>query len=419
MRSSARKIVFMERYNISINSISLVTIATIAISFLWGLYFQAPSVVKAIFSVLMILSAVIFPYKLINKNDFDKTSNFLLKGLLILSVVAIVRSIFNDDPDMYSFGNKWMTLFGNEYCTLLLLPPLFTYLATNPLKIVFLKKINYYYMALGALCTILLKFPLAFLVIFLPVFFPYVKSNYRFLICIAFFQATTKAVWGDNPTRAIFLYLAFGIASYILVYVIKNHIITKIFCILTVLAPFVLFAPMLASNIHEPSFFENAQTYITGKTDDSQLGTDTRTFLYYEMALDLTKTNSWVFGKGAFAHYYSAWFDEGVNGRFGRIGSEVPFLNFLMHGGIVYAFFYFALIAYAVYKGLWKSNNRFVQSIAVVAAGWFFNSFVCDLTGARYYHMVFFMLLGCCLSSRFLSMTDNEVALIFRDDIAV
>lgn len=406
----------MELYQKSKKTIMLVTIASIAVGFWWGHFAIAPGVVKAFFSALMLMSVLFFPYGYLQNNDFDKISNAILRVIILLSVVAVLRSVFNEEADMYAFGNKWMTLFGNEYCALLLLPPLFTYLASEPANILYVKTINYRYMLIGAFFIFLFKFPLATIVLVLPVFVPYVKRSYKLLIGVAVLHAVLGATLGLNPTRANFLYLLFAFAAFFLVFIVKKLAVTKIFCVSCVILPFFLFVSLLYSNNHnEPSFFESAQTYIIGKTENRDLATDTRTFLYREMALDLTKTNSWMFGKGAFAHYYSLWFDEGTNGRFGRIGSEVPFLNFLMHGGIVYVFFYFLLFLYAIYKGLWKSNNKFVQCIAVVVTGWYFCSFVCDLTGARYYHMLFFMLLGCCLSERFLNMNDEEIAMLFYE----
>jgi len=406
----------MNSYIKSKKTIVLVMIASIAIGFFWGLYFQAPGVVKAIFSALMILSAFVFPYGYIRSNDFDKISNAILRIILALSVFSILRSVFNEDADMYAFGNKWTTLFGNEYCALLLLPPLFTYLATEPANILYAERINYQYMLIGAFFIFLFKFPLATIVLVLPVFVPYVKRSYKLLIGVAVLHTVLGATLGPNPTRANLLYLLFAVAAFFLVFVVRKKAVTKIFCISCVVLSFFFFVPLLYSNNHnEPSFFEKAQTYVIEKTENKDLATDTRTFLYREMALDLTKNDSWIWGKGAYAHYYSAWFGDRLNGRFGRIGSEVPFLNFLMHGGLVYVFFYFFLILYAIYKGLWKSNNRFVQCIAVVITGWFFCSFVCDLTGGRYYHMLLFMLLGCCLSERFLKMNDDEIAMLFYE----
>ena len=409
----------MDYYQNSRRSILLVTIATIIMAFWWGHYVLAPSAIKALFSGLMILSAIFFPYGLIRNNDFDKFSNIILRLLFVLGAIAIIRSVFNDKPEMHVWSNKWLTLFGNEFCSLLFFPPLFAYISTIPENVALIKNINYRYMLIGAICILSFRFPLGSLLLCLPVFVPYVNRKYKFLIGIALLQALLKATTGDNPTRAYFLTMLFALAAYLLAFVIKKKLITKIFCITCITLPLFLFIPMLfISRNMGLSFFEKSQSYLVDKVDDEELVTDTRTFLYFEMASDLTRTKSWVWGKGAFAYYYSDWFDLDVNGRFGRMSSEVPFLNFLMHGGLVYTCLYFLLLTYAVYNGLWKSNNMFVQSVAVVATGWFFCSFICDLTGARYYHMFFFMLLGCCFSKRFLSMSDDEIALLFDDGVA-
>lgn len=100
----------MNSYIKSKKTIVLVMIASIAIGFFWGIYFQAPGAVKAVFSALMILSALVFPYGYIRNNVFDKISNTILRVIILLSVVAVLRSVFNEEADMYAFGNKWMTL---------------------------------------------------------------------------------------------------------------------------------------------------------------------------------------------------------------------------------------------------------------------------------------------------------------------
>lgn len=410
----------MDLYQKSKRSIIMVTLATVVIEFFWGQFFQAPSVIRAFFSFFMILSVFLFPYEFIKNNDFDKISNVILRLLLLLGCVAIIRSVLDENPGMYAFGNKWLTLFGNEICALLFIPPLYTYLATVPLCIAFLKKINHVYLFLGSLFILLSRYPLGHILICLPVFFSYVKRDYKILIGVAVLQSLLAAIMEDNPARIYIVFFGFALSAYILVYVIKRKALIKFFCIICIISPIFIFLPMLyKSDLNEPSVFNKLETYVNSNTGNRGYGTDTRTFLYYEMAWDLKKTDTWIWGKGAYAFYYSDLFDDGKIGRFGRQGSEVYLLNFLMHGGIIYAFLYFLLLVYAVYKGLWKSNNRFVQCIAVVITGWYFCGFVGDLIGCRYYHMVFFMLLGCCLSKRFLSMNDEEICSLLDDNVIV
>ena len=121
-----------------------------------------------------------------------------------------------------------------------------------------------------------------------------------------------------------------------------------------------------------------------------------------------------LIGKGAFSHYYSFYFDQSNKGKYGRITSEVPFLNHLLRGGILYALAYYGLILLAIYKSTWQGNNKFVRSIGIIAAGWYLNSFVGDITGCKFYHIAFFLLIGCCLSRRWLNYTDIDIKRIMQ-----
>ena len=66
------------------------------------------------------------------------------------------------------------------------------------------------------------------------------------------------------------------------------------------------------------------------------------------------------------------------------------------------------------YKSTWQGNNKFVRSIGIIAAGWYLNSFVGDITGCKFYHIAFFLLIGCCLSRRWLNYTDIDIKRIMQ-----
>ena len=394
------------------NPITLFAIASLFISY-WGMFFFAPPFAKILFCLLLWYALMLFPFKLFLHNDFSKTSNRWLLLLSVLSLVSIIRTVVNDDADMYAIGNKWLTLFGNEYTALLLIPPFFCVLSTIPQNVLYVKKLTFFYLLIGAFFLIFGYFFLSFTVIFLAAFYPYVGKNYRRLIYVAVIEAVLAAFMGSNPTRAMLLYLFFGLIAYYLVYKYREIRITRMFCIACIISPFFYFIPLLYYNSDGETSFQEVQSYLVKQGTTQEMAQDTRTFLYEEMADDLEATNSWLWGKGAYAHYYSSYFDIDVSGRYGRMLSEVPFLNMLMHGGFAYVTVYFALILLAVYNGLWIGRNRFVQCCAVIAAGWYFNSFVCDINGARYYHIAFFMLVGCCLSRRWLNMSEQDVIQLF------
>ena len=396
-------------YKKSRNSIYIAAYATMAISFFWGLYFLAPAPIKIIFSLGMWTSVFLFPFILIKHNDISKWGNILLNILMLMAAMQIFRSAINTDDAIYAFGNKWITLFGNEYTSLLLITPLFTYLGSLKYNVVLLKRATWIFLVLGALCSFTLKNPLSWITIFGGIYFPYVDKRYKGLLLLAIFEAFLCCY----ATRMYIIILSFTFASYILVYILNKPKWTKVLVISTIIIPLFLFVPLLLSK-KEMGSFEKMKLYVLNETQDESLASDTRTFLYLEIAEDLTQTNSWLIGKGAFSHYYSLYFDQSSKGKYGRLTSEVPFLNYLLRGGILYVVFYFGLILLAVYKAIWQGKNKFVQSIGIIAVGWYFNTFVGDITGNRFYHIAFFLLLGCCLSKKWLNYTDLEIKRIMK-----
>ena len=318
--------------------------------------------------------------------------------------------MINDDASMYDQGDKWLTLFGNEYTALIFIPPLFTYLGSSQYSVKRLKSATCLFLFCGTIFSVALKYPLAYLTTFVIVFYPFVGKKYKFLIILVFVEAIIKATTGDNPTRMYFVIVPFSIITVLFVFIFKNDKILKWFAAVVVIAPILLFVPMLLNNGDKGNTsFQEANEYIMDKTGNEELATDTRTFLYLEMAEDLTHTDSWLLGKGAFSHYYSFFFDQNSKSKYGRISSEVPLTNYLLRGGIIYVLFYFALILSGAYFAIFRGKNKFVQSIGIMALCWYFNSFIGDITGCRFYHMAFFILLGCTFSSKWLNMSDQGV----------
>jgi len=397
-------------------SIYSATIVTILIASFWGLFFMAPPIVKGILSLGMWMSVLLLiPVSLYKKNDFTRHSNLIIKVLLILAIYEIIVTVLNDDKAMNAFGNKWLTLFGNEYTALLLMPPFFTYIGSSQFGVNTLKNATCLFLICGTFLSVAMKYPLAHLTTFVIVFYPYVGKKYKFLIVLVFVEAIIKATMGDNPTRMFFIIIPFSIFVILFVFILENEKIKKWFAITVMIAPILFFVPMLISkNGGENTFFQEANSYVMDNTGNDELASDTRSFLYLEIAEDLTQTDSWILGKGAFSHYYSLFFDQNAKGKFGRISSEVPVLTFLLRGGVIYVLFYLGLILYGAYCAIFKGKNKFVQSIGVMALCWYFNSFIGDITGCRFYHMAFFILLGCTLSTRWLNMSDKEIKQVFK-----
>ena len=404
---------FMLTYKIE-RTIFMVLLATMILSYYWGLFPQAPTIIKALFSILIWCALLVFPYQLISDNTFSRTTNFFLKVLIVMGIAQTIRSALSSDPLLHAFGNKWLTLFFNEYSMFLFIPPIFAYLGNKDEGLFFLKKSIFTFLLIGTVFLVLFRLPLSSMSIFGFVFYPYVDKKYRILIILSIVETFLYGLIGG---RICFVVLFFAFSSYFLAYKIKSKLITKSFCVFFTIAPLFLVFSILTMGQSGESILNKVLEIVARSNEDA--ATDTRTMLYLEMAQDLTVNESWFLGKGAYTHYYSDYFSTQVEGdNPDRISCEVPFLNYLMHGGIMYVFFYFGLLLMGVYKGL-KSNNKFVESIAIVAVGLYFISFIGDINGCKLFHLSFFLLLGICLSPHWRNRTDAEIEEYFEDYFAV
>lgn len=388
----------------------MVFLATMILTCYWGTFYEAPTIIKLFFSLLIWCALLFFPYILIINNDFSRATNFFLKALLLMGIAQTIRSALSTDPLLHAYGNKWLTLFLNEYTMFLFIPPIFVYLGNRDEGLFFLKKFTFSFLLIGLVFIVLLKLPLAEMAVFVGLFYPYVDRKYRILIIITIVEAI---LLGFIAVRSCFIVLFFTFSAYFLVYKLKKKIAIKLFCLFFTIAPIFLVFSILTLGESKESILNVVLEKVSPNSDE--MAVDTRTFIYLEMAEDLTDNESWMLGKGAYTHYYSTLFSRNSSDDSDRMVSEVAFLNFLMHGGMIYVFFYFGLLLLGVYKGL-KSNNKFVQSIAIIIIGWYFNSFIGTIIGCRFSHLAFFLLVGVCLSPHWRNRTDEDIMLFFEEN---
>lgn len=392
-------------------SIICVAIATMLIG-LWGeLFAAAPTIIKTTYALLMYSSIVLLPFTYYNNNDFSKATNYLIKLLIIDSVLLVLMSVYNTDEDMYLHGNKWLTLFLNEYTIFALFPPIYIFLASEANNITILLKIIAIYIIFAALVAPIHTNNIAFLPIFLGVFIPYAKPKYAILILISI---AFSILTGLGRVRMLMIVNMFFFAALVFVYVIKNRILRIIFSLIVLAIPFIVFTPILSLAKGEMSFFQTIMQYLADHNyiDDTN---DSRTFLYLEIAEDIGLNNTWIFGKGAYCHYYSHYFSFNPGEDPIRLYVEVPFLYMLLRGGVVYILLYYSILLFSIFKGIFYGKNRFVNIASTLIVGWFFNSFIGDLNGCRFHHLGFFFLVGCCLSKKICAYTDVEIQMIINE----
>ena len=384
-------------------SLLCITLATLCVN-MYGTFYYLPFSLKGFVSLLVWFGVFLIPFQ--KNSDFSKPVNALYFLLLSYSLVLILRSVFYIN-EIYTVGNNWLTLFGNDVMAQSLLPPLFIYFSKN---IFILKniKIAIFFLIVMVLLTSLPQG------LFLPVsmffsipFFYYRKTKIENIAILALVILGFFA--GFALYRVGILTTIFGIGALYLPKLLPSKIF-RILVFTIFLSPFFIFSWSLKNQI---SFFE----VISTKIENEDLRVDTRTFLYLELYKDLGKNKAILFGKGALSGYQSDWFKTKKN-TIGRTGSESYFLNLILKGGLAYLLLIQLIIFVAIYLALKKGTNQLSKSFAFSLAGFNLLSFIGNFSGANLLHISIWVMIGFCLSKFWTSRTDQQlIHLIYNKNL--
>lgn len=133
----------------------------------------------------------------------------------------------------------------------------------------------------------------------------------------------------------------------------------------------------------------------------SSMVQDSRTFLFRELNEDLTKTSSWIYGKGIFGTYYSqvmhdAQISKSYSDNENRLGTECGHLWLLLKGGIFYYIIYVLLFYIAILRGN-KSDNIFLVFLAFVMASRLLLMFVSFTPSFDISNIIIWLFLALCI----------------------
>ena len=392
------------------NGLLVLSIGTAIFSYFELQYTYSPQFIKVLFALCMWFSIFTFPFYLLKRNDIDKKALKLLKCIGILAVIALLRSVFTDVANIS--GNKWLSLFGNDQFFFMLIVPLFMLIGTLEDSVKILYKYFYILLLIGVWGIIFGINILSKSIYIGIIFFPYVNKRYKMLILITVIMAILASFYQAETSRTMIVGLLLSIFAYIMVYKLHYHNLLKKYALCIILIPGIYCIMMLF--IPEFSIIEIILDFISTQNVDSDMTTDTRSFLFWELASDMDANNSWIFGKGAYSQYYSLYFDEvGADSKY-RIASEVTFLTLILRSGLLYVAIYYCLIGQVVWKALCYSNNHFIKMCAVMCATWCFITYFSYMNGFNFIYVAFFILLGCCSSTKWLNKSDAEITSIFK-----
>ncbi len=247
-----------------------------------------------------------------------------------------------------------------------------------------------------------------------------------FILFSPYFEKRTKWILWSIGFTSIFLFfdiranaLRIGVSFFlILLFYFRNIVnlsLLKIASIFSYLAPlYFLYAGITGQyNIFNP---DNKNTgYSVGNNEDEykELTADTRTMLYKEVLLSMSRKNSFIFGEGAAATYQSEIFSYFGDDR-GRYGAEVGFLNTLLYSGIIGVLLYGLILFSASYFAMYHSNNYLCKMLSLFVSFRWILFFIEDITRYDLNYYFLWIAIGLCLSNDFRSLSDNSIKKYFN-----
>lgn len=137
---------------------------------------------------------------------------------------------------------------------------------------------------------------------------------------------------------------------------------------------------------------------------------DTRTFLYYEVYLDLKQNNAILFGKGMSSGYYSDSFKTS-----NRLVVEVGFLQIILKTGVFGFILYITVIISSIVQALSKSKNQFIKSLGMLLATYVVMLFIENIIAYNLLNIVIWIIVGMCNSEPLRSLSDSDIRKLFND----
>ena len=336
--------------------------------------------------------------------------------------LLIIWNLINIGRGLYSNSGLLTTVLGNIYTTLALLLP---FVIVFSIKIVNIKIIKPYFFLLLRIGILLFIF---FFVIgggvlnvtqlkilnllFLPVVFLittiyFERKKNKFIILIVLVLLFYVAYVSSSRSMMLReLLLIIGLIQ--LYFYRKFHlrwILKGTFVLL--LVPFIFIQNSM--NTGESAIAKNVSF-----VSDTKLSSDTRTFLYVEVYLDLVENNQLLFGKGSGGTYYSSYFNNVKGDSDTRLTVEVGVLAILLKSGLIGVILYLLLLFSAIYYAFFRSRNYYVVGIGLMLFIYTLILFIENLISYSSHNIYVWFFIGICLSKEMRNMSNLEIKALFN-----
>ncbi len=152
---------------------------------------------------------------------------------------------------------------------------------------------------------------------------------------------------------------------------------------------------------------------------------ESRIFLFTELSHELSTLEKFI-GRGSLGTYYSAYFDhtkyyveEILKEKwFGdaaiRITTEVGYLQMILKGGFIMLALHIFIYVYAIYLGIFKSNNKFIIRLGYYILVISILSLIEFRPAFTPTFIIFWMAIGTVLSKKYRQMDDTEINALIK-----
>lgn len=349
----------------------------------------------------MILIFIYFTTKW--RYDIRGTFVMILFDMMIVWIFfSYFRSLFN----VYRVYTLKELLF-SPYVGLSLFPLLFFMVGVNRLyfflvnKILFLYCIIIFVFSLPLVTYFELQFFLLIPLFYVIVTFPLQTPRDRIITFVITVVVLITSMTNRAGVLRIFISYASVIIYYIVLKIRVNKKIINVIVFLVLMIPFyLLFLGVKGKDVFKMVLGENKE----GGYRQENMRSDTRTFLYVDVFIDLQINKAFLFGKGINAGYASDDFET-----YNRTAVEVGFLQILLKTGIVGFILYMALIISAIFKALNHSENQFIKYLGMLLSGYVLMFFIENMIAFNMLNIIIWLIVGMCHSRDLRELNDEEI----------
>lgn len=251
--------------------------------------------------------------------------------------------------------------------------------------------------------------------IVMALFWKKIKLRFKIILIITYIFTLTFGI--DNRSDIIKYSFALALGILISIPIVSKMVnwLYKYIVIGLLTAPLIFFVLGLSNvfnvfEIDKEFGWYGKYTTTSSIGEETNLVSDTRTFLYIEEISSAINNDYVIFGRSPARGYDSVAFAEAdmVKYRSERSSCEVNILNIFNYFGLVGVILFFVIFLFSALYVFKNSNNTYVRIILIMLSFMWFYSWVHNTIEFNTTTFMTFVMVGVCCSKEMNNITDNE-----------